>query len=135
MGTIIEYQHTRDEALLSQLIDIHISCVLTDNMLARFLPPFTDEKKIRMKDFYAQRIAAVNEGSQHLLLCVDGEDDGRNVMGMVFLSKPWSETGPFRAGVELLMVSPRHRRKGVAKRLMNQLETVAVEHKRDLLVS
>lgn len=139
MGTIIEYSHSRDNDLIPQLIRIHMSCVLNDHMLARFLPPFGDAKKQRMYEFYLQRLEAVKAGTQHLFLCVDGEANSsgipRVVMGMVFLSKPAAETGPFRAGVELLMVSRDHRRKGVAKRLMGRLEEVAGEKKRTLLVS
>lgn len=48
---------------------------------------------------------------------------------------PVTETGPFRGEVEKLMVSPRHRLKGVARRLMDKLEAVARERHRELLVS
>lgn len=55
--------------------------------------------------------------------------------GYVALSFPWSETGPFRGSVEKLLVSPEHRQKGVAKRVMLKLEEVAIAKGRTLLVS
>ena len=55
--------------------------------------------------------------------------------GYVMLGKPFSHTGPFRGIVEKLLVSPEHRRKGIAKRLMEKLESVAKEARRTMLVS
>jgi ribosomal protein S18 acetylase RimI-like enzyme len=48
---------------------------------------------------------------------------------------PVTETGPFRGEVNKLMVSPRHRRRGIARRVMGLLEEVARERGRHLLVS
>lgn len=55
-------------------------------------------------------------------------------MGYVCLMMPASETGPFRGEVNKLMVSPRHRRKGVARRVMEKLEEVGRERGRTLLI-
>ena len=66
------------------------------------------------------------------------DDDDRvaeEVAGYVCLLLPVSETGPFRGIVEKLMVSTRHRRKGVATRVMGMLQDVARERGRELLVS
>jgi len=59
----------------------------------------------------------------------------RLVAGIVMLSKPPSETGPFRGIVEKLLVSPSFRRRGVATTLMVVLEEVARAEGRPLLVS
>ena len=56
------------------------------------------------------------------------------VAGYVCLMMPATETGPFRGEVNKLMVSPDHRRKGVARRVMGLLEEVARERGRELLV-
>ena len=57
------------------------------------------------------------------------------VAGIVALSKPPSETGPFHGIVEKLLVSPSFRRRGVATALMMKLEEVASVEGRPLLVS
>ena len=56
-------------------------------------------------------------------------------MGVVMLSKPPSEKGPFRAWVEKLLVSPSFRRRGVARKLMKKLEELGKASGRTLLVS
>ncbi|KIW33447.1 uncharacterized protein PV07_00299 [Cladophialophora immunda] len=48
------------------------------------------------------------------------------VSGVVSLATPFSQTGPFRALVQKLFVSPLHRRRGIARQLMARLEGVAV---------
>ncbi|KAL2429564.1 hypothetical protein ABEF95_007058 [Exophiala dermatitidis] len=50
------------------------------------------------------------------------------VSGVVSLSTSTSQTGPFRALVEKLFVSPLHRRKGIARVIMAKLEQVALDH-------
>ena len=49
------------------------------------------------------------------------------VAGVVTLSTTPSQTGPFRAVVEKLFVSPLHRRRGIARRIMAHLESVALD--------
>lgn len=49
------------------------------------------------------------------------------VVGVVSLNKPQSQTGPFRADLEKLFTSPYHRRKGVARIVIRELERVARE--------
>jgi GNAT superfamily N-acetyltransferase len=57
------------------------------------------------------------------------------VAGVVMLSKPPSETGPFRGIVEKLLVNPSFRRRGVATTLMLKLEEAAAAEGQPLLVS
>ncbi|KIV93254.1 hypothetical protein PV10_04481 [Exophiala mesophila] len=47
------------------------------------------------------------------------------IAGLVSLSFPYSQTGPFRGMIEKLLTSPLHRRKGVARQVMAELERVA----------
>lgn len=70
-----------------------------------------------------------------IILQMAPAEQGDVVAGYVCLSSTWSETGPFRAEVLKLMVSPDFRRMGVAKRVMGMLEDVARERGRGLLVS
>lgn len=71
------------------------------------------------------------------LIVSTGENDEKEgeLMGYVCLMMPITETGPFRGEVNKLMVSPNHRRKGVARRVMEKLEDVGRERGRTLLVS
>ncbi|UNI21419.1 hypothetical protein JDV02_007411 [Purpureocillium takamizusanense] len=70
----------------------------------------------------------------------DDNDDDINddvtdlpIAGVVELATPDADTGPFRADVEMLMVSPRHRRAGLGGRLMAAVEDAARERGRTLL--
>jgi GNAT superfamily N-acetyltransferase len=57
------------------------------------------------------------------------------VVGVVMLDKPQSQTVPHTAWVEKLLVLPEWRRKGITKRMMLKLEEVARKEGRTLLVS
>jgi GNAT superfamily N-acetyltransferase len=58
----------------------------------------------------------------------------KEVVGLVALAMPISETGPFRGYVEKLIVVHEHRRKGIAKALMLKMEEAALKEGRTLLV-
>ncbi|KAJ7168712.1 acetyltransferase [Mycena filopes] len=54
------------------------------------------------------------------------DDAGQEQLaGYVVLYRPLTETGPFRGSVEKLLVSPNFRRRGIARKLMERLETEA----------
>ena len=59
----------------------------------------------------------------------------QEVAGVVMLAMPFSQTGPFREGIEKLLVSANWRRRGIARALLGILEGVARERGRTLLVS
>ncbi|KAK4090324.1 hypothetical protein Purlil1_5495 [Purpureocillium lilacinum] len=58
---------------------------------------------------------------------------GIDIAGVVELATPDTDTGPFRADVEMLMVSPDHRRAGLGKRLMAAVEDAGRQRGRTLL--
>ncbi|OAQ95155.1 acetyltransferase (GNAT) family domain-containing protein [Purpureocillium lilacinum] len=58
---------------------------------------------------------------------------GIDIAGVVELATPDTDTGPFRADVEMLMVSPNHRRAGLGKRLMAAVEDAGRQRGRTLL--
>ncbi|ETI21605.1 hypothetical protein G647_07952 [Cladophialophora carrionii CBS 160.54] len=64
----------------------------------------------------------------------DGDGDAQatalEISGVVSLETPFSQTGPFRGEVQKLFVHPMHRRRGIARKLMARLETVALDHGR-----
>lgn len=64
-----------------------------------------------------------------------GRPKGPEVMGVVMLYMPYSETGSLRAVVENLLVHKSHRWRGGARALMTRLEREALERGKKILVS
>ena len=152
--------------LLPSFVDIHIACVLHDNLIATFLPPFTTDKRAIMTKWWQARFDEVSREERVIIIALgsasaadelpvlanDGQDyesaaisagksgkvhaSGDQILtGYVSLSKPMSETGPFRGPVEKLLVNPRFRKRGIARQMMGEIEVVARKEGRTLLVS
>lgn len=120
-----------DAKVLSQLAQIHTDCILHDKQLATFLPPLSH---FRMVDYWKEISSDVEKGRTVVVLQFAEGEEETEVAGYVCLMMPSTETGPFRGEVNKLIVSPKHRRKGVARRVMEMLEAVARERGRELLV-
>ena len=56
---------------------------------------------------------------------VPAADGSKELAGYVMLARDPTETGQFRGDIRYLLVSPEHRRKGIAARLMTRLEEIA----------
>ena len=125
------YNPYTDKQLLPEIAQIHSECITYDHQLATFLPPLSHT---RMLDYWLSLSEDIEKSRTALILQFAAEDEAE-VAGYVCLMMPATETGPFRGEVNKLMVSPKHRRKGVARRVMEKLENVARERGRDLLVS
>lgn len=105
-------------------------------MIATFLPPLSHEKLLT---WWKERIAEVKDGKRHIWILVTdidatGKLKGPEVMGVVMLSTPYSETGAFRGYVEKLLVHKNCRGKGGARALMEALEAEASSLGRNLLL-
>ena len=87
-----------------------------------------------MVNYWADHSADVEKGHTAIILQFASPDNEDELAGYVCLMMPFAETGPFRGYVNKLMVSPRHRRKGVARQVMECLEAVAREKERFLLM-
>ncbi|GAB0132726.1 hypothetical protein EsDP_00001154 [Epichloe bromicola] len=103
--------------------------------MATFLPPLSHEKLLT---WWKERIAEVNDGKRRIWILVTdidatGKLKGPEVMGVVMLSTPYSETGAFRGYVEKLLVHKNCRGKGGARALMEALEAGASSLGRNLL--
>ncbi|KAK5114175.1 hypothetical protein LTR62_002745 [Meristemomyces frigidus] len=134
----ILYDPSRHKPLLSQLASIHASCILQDGTLASFIP--TRQKTgrltidhLKLVNFWLAYNQQVEEGSRAIVLQFADESE-EVVAGVVSLYMPGTETGPFRSEVHKLLVSPQHRFKGIARRLMGRLEEVARESGRGLVM-
>ncbi|CAD0041142.1 unnamed protein product, partial [Aureobasidium pullulans] len=117
LSPVIMFEPGKHDYLIPAFAFIHEDCVETDYTLATFHPPFhhkdpctPDERKV----IFMQMV-------------------GGELAGYVALGSQACETGPFRGSVEKLLVSPRYRRMGIAKRLMAKLEEVALSRGTTLL--
>ncbi|KLU81948.1 hypothetical protein MAPG_01028 [Magnaporthiopsis poae ATCC 64411] len=101
--------------LVPYLAALHGTCITQDHMTGAFLPPLNHEK---------------------LLACRSGtRAKGTELVGAALLSLPASETSPFRAQVESLLVNPRYRRRGKAMELMNGVHAEAIKRNKTLLTA
>ena len=125
--------------LIPYLAALHASCITHDNQALTFLPPLSHEKLL---SWWKDRIAEASSDTRLIWILV--KDDaprpseqaqvaGPDLVGVVMLSTPFSETGPFRASVEKLLVHVNWRRRGGAKKLLQVLEAGARERGRTLL--
>ncbi|CAG9942495.1 unnamed protein product [Clonostachys rosea f. rosea IK726] len=125
-----------DENLAQDLVQLQIDCITCDGALLRFHPPFDKEKRQQMQLFWENRFRQCRQGLRVSFLAVEKTDVNKeSLCGVVDLGLPVADTGPFRADVEMLMVSPHHRRKGIAKKLLFALESYAEEKERTLLAN
>ncbi|RFU80930.1 hypothetical protein TARUN_1276 [Trichoderma arundinaceum] len=134
---IVQFSPSQHGHLIPAIVQMHIDCIEFDGALLRFHPPFTAEKRQKMESFWNERFSQISTGRRITLLALvspDGKEEG-DVAGIVELGMPDADTGPFRGDVELLMVSPNFRRRGLANKLIKELEDIAREKKRTLLVS
>ena len=122
--------------LAAQLAELHAACIQRDHMVATFLPPLDLPLMAR---WWQGKIDDIGRGTREILATVetvegDGQELREVVTGVVMLDLTTGQTGPMRGAVEKLMVSPDHRRKGIARIVMGALETVAWERERWLLM-
>jgi GNAT superfamily N-acetyltransferase len=87
-----------------------------------------------MLKWWEARVDEVRTGTRSIMFASPDREESM-VAGVVMLSKPPSETGPFRGIVEKLLVNPSLRRRGVATTLMLKLEEAAAAEGQPLLVS
>ncbi|KFZ22985.1 hypothetical protein V502_02533 [Pseudogymnoascus sp. VKM F-4520 (FW-2644)] len=118
-----------DDASINELASgftaLHRRCIMEDSTIATFLPPLDDNK---MRDFWLGLIQQCRSGTPESgeKVIVYLAEDGA-ISGVASLLLPWSQTGNHRAWVEKLMVDGRLRQRGIARRLMDELERIAVE--------
>lgn len=129
MTTSSLYSLSADDILsrIDELCDVLENCVQGGASVS-FMLPFGREKS---QAFWLNVAQSVKRGER--LLLVD-ELEGEGIVGTVQLILDQPENQPHRADVAKLLVHDRARRKGVAGRLMNALETAARDNGKSVLV-
>ncbi|KAK2606072.1 hypothetical protein QQS21_003467 [Conoideocrella luteorostrata] len=135
-GAVLLFDPKQHSVLTPYLAAIHASCITKDRVVATFLPPLSHEKLL---SWWKGRIAEVSEGKRLIWILVAEMDAserprGPDVMGVVMLSIPSSETGAFRGYVEKLLVHKTFRGRGGARALMEALEGEASSRGRNVLL-
>jgi ribosomal protein S18 acetylase RimI-like enzyme len=111
-----------DEATLPQLVDLLVATV-DDGASIGFLPPLAPAEA----EAYWRGVLG------HGVLLWVAERDGR-IVGSAQLHLCLRQNGLHRAEVAKLMVHPDARRQGIARRLMEAVESAARRHERSLLI-
>jgi GNAT superfamily N-acetyltransferase len=120
-------QASEADAAFAGLCALLIDCV-DGGASVSFMHPMTRAKAER---FWRGVLDGAARNDRALLIA---EEDGGEIVGSVQLVYAVSENQPHRADVAKLLVHRRARGRGVAQRLMQQLENVALQEKRTLLV-
>lgn len=133
------------DVLLESIVNLHASCILNDHTMATFIPPLSQN---RMQQRWQSFLDEGSAGKRVILIFISPTADRtkppcdvrfpfnktdwptlsptEELSGVVSLAMPDSETGPFRGTVQNLFISPYHRRKGIARKLLEELERQAL---------
>ncbi|KYK59436.1 putative acetyltransferase [Drechmeria coniospora] len=135
-GLVIPFDPKAHAHLTPYLAAIHASCITVDRAICIFLPPLSHEKLLC---WWKERIAEVGEGTRLIWILLaeldtTGKPKGPDVMGVVMLAMPTSETATFRGLVEMLLVQKSFRGKGGARLLVAALEDGAAKLGRTTLL-
>jgi hypothetical protein len=119
------------------LAGLQAQCITHDRMIGFFMTPLSNEKLLA---WWKDRIAEAKVGTRVIIILLNESDPGSKpkgdeLVGVVMLAMPHSETSPFRARVECLLVSTKYRNRGGAVVLMKALHSEAVRKGKTLLVS
>ncbi|RMZ89216.1 hypothetical protein DV736_g3545, partial [Chaetothyriales sp. CBS 134916] len=141
--------------IIESIVLIHAACILNDKTLVTFLPPLshsqitkswqdlleqTRNQQSRLILVSVSKIADRSSAgplkaespfkghSWPVLPAKNSNSDNEDleISGVVSLYNPESQTGPFRGLVQRLLISPFHRRKGIATKLVAELEKRAL---------
>ncbi|WBL71969.1 GNAT family N-acetyltransferase [Serratia liquefaciens] len=126
---MIEIQQLNVDAVQSAIPELAavLHASVSQGASIGFVMPFSLEQA----QAFWQRLLPAIEREERLLLVA--RDAGR-VVGTVQLLLDMPDNGRHRAEVVKLMVHPQARRRGIARSLMLQVQQLAVEHRRHLLV-
>ena len=110
------------EALSAMMIE-----VVANNGSVSFMHPLEPE---RARSFWNGALAAADRGERIVL----GAFDGGTLVGTVTLLLDCPPNQPHRAEIAKMMTRPSHRNRGIASALLREVERLAKQHRRTLLV-
>lgn len=128
----------KDHAHLTPyLAAMHSQSITTDNLIDTFRLPLGNDKLLA---WWKDRIAEVAAGTRVIIMLLNEGPPGTRIagtslIGMAMLAMPHSETSPFRARVESVIVNNRFRRRHHAMTLLAAIEEEAIKKGKTLLVS
>ncbi len=114
--------------MIPQFADIQVASMISDNMVADYMPPFDHDK---VEKYWTEKASQAAANGRHIIFM---EENGQ-ATGVVMLYMNPTETGAFRGEVQKLIVSPQHRQKKIGRKLMAKVEEVATGQGTTLLVS
>lgn len=114
-------------AYVEPLADLLVDCV-EGGASVSFMLPLAREKAVKFWCEVADSVAR----SQRVLLIA--EDSGGQIVGTVQIITAQPENQPHRADIAKMLVHSRARRRGIAQRLMAQVEDAAREEGKHVLV-
>lgn len=112
--------------LLDPLADILIGCV-EGGAGVGFVQPFSHDEAVR---FWQSRLPGIERGERYLLVAMEAGKPA----GTVMLELAPQDNGRHRAEVAKLLVHPDFRRRGIARKLLEALDQLALRLGRTLLV-
>jgi GNAT superfamily N-acetyltransferase len=114
-------------ACIDDLTDVLIDCVEGGASVSFMLPLARETARA----FWRGVVEGVARGERHLLIA---EDETGQIVGTVQLITAQPDNQPHRADVAKMLVHRRARRKGIAQRLMYEIERVAQAAGKNVLV-
>jgi ribosomal protein S18 acetylase RimI-like enzyme len=114
-----------DPAVIGALATLLIETVANGGSVS-FMHPLAPETAA---DFWARSLAAAERGERVVL----GAWDGGELVATVTLHLDCPPNQPHRGEIAKLMTRLSHRRRGLARRLMQDAEAIAIERERTLL--
>ncbi|KAI3399663.1 hypothetical protein diail_6012 [Diaporthe ilicicola] len=123
--------------LTPYLAGLQAQCITRDLMIGSFLPPLSNDKLL---NWWKDRIAESRAGTRVIILLLNEAEPGAKVrgedlVGVAMLATPHSETSPFRARVESLLVAAKYRRNGGSVALMHAVHGQAILKGKTLLMA
>ena len=112
---------------IPQLTEILIECVDCGASVS-FMHPLSVSKATQ---FWQNVALSVGNNERTVLIA---EDENQQIVGTVQLITDQPENQPHRADVSKMLVHPRARRRGIAQKLMRQLEATASQAGKTVLV-
>jgi acetyltransferase len=124
---VLSFTAEQTERDIQQLADLLIDAVDSGASVG-FMPPLTEPEAFH---YWRGVIAAMRDGSRILLVAADGD----LIQGSVQIDLETRANGKHRAEAIKLFVHRRARRQGLAKGLMAELESIARNMGRTLLLT